>query len=112
MASVEKFTASAVVNQLRHIERTIVHPSNNDIDQRRLNQNYILAPDRGMTSYDYYKQRLSELYCYKRNDVVTLSGWVVTVPSDLPKEDHEKFFSSIFTGTMKNAYFINIVCLG
>ena len=28
MASVKKFTESAVVNQLRHIERTIAHPEN------------------------------------------------------------------------------------
>ena len=96
MASVEKFTASAVVNQLRHIERTIAHPANDDIDPRRMHLNYQLSPDRGMTSYDYYKQRLSELYCYKRDDVVTLSGWVVTAPADLPPEQHEQFFRSVY----------------
>ena len=31
MASVKKFDESAVVNQLRHIERTIQNPENKDI---------------------------------------------------------------------------------
>ena len=35
MASVKKFTESAVVNQLRHIERTIAHPENMDIEKDR-----------------------------------------------------------------------------
>ena len=40
MASVKKFTESAVVNQLRHIERTIAHPENMDIEKDRTVQNY------------------------------------------------------------------------
>ena len=36
MASVKKFTESAVVNQLRHIERTIAHPENMDIEKIEL----------------------------------------------------------------------------
>ena len=46
MASVKKFTESAVVNQLRHIERTIAHPENMDIDKDRTVQNYSLLPQR------------------------------------------------------------------
>lgn len=94
MASVEKFTAHAVVNQLRHIERTIANPSNEDIDPARENQNYSLAPDRGMSSYDYFKKRKAELYCYGRDDVKVMAGWVVTVPRDLPADQHEAFFQS------------------
>ena len=96
MASVEKFTAKAVLNQIRHIERTIREPSNADIDPARLEDDYLLSPDRGMTSYDYYKQRLSELYCYGRDDVNTLCGWVITAPKELKPEDEDAFFKATY----------------
>ena len=57
MASVKKFTESAVVNQLRHIERTIAHPENMDIEKDRTVQNYSLLPQREISSYEYYRQR-------------------------------------------------------
>lgn len=94
MASVEKFTDHAVVNQLRHIERTIANPSNEDIDPTRENQNYSLAPDRDMSSYDYFKQRKAALYCYNRDDVKVMAGWIVTAPRDLPADQHRAFFES------------------
>lgn len=94
MASVEKFTAHAVVNQLRHIERTIVNPSNKDIDPTREHLNYSLAPDREMSSYDYFKKRKAELYCYNRDDVKVMAGWIVTAPRDLPANQHDVFFQS------------------
>lgn len=92
MASIEKFTEHAVVNELRHIERTIENPSNEDIDTTKFDQNYILAPDRSMSSYDYFKERKAELYCYGRDDVKVMAGWTVTVPADLPKTQHDEFF--------------------
>lgn len=94
MASVEKFTASAVVNQLRHNERTIQNPSNSDIDRDKECRNYSLAPDRGMSSYGYFKERKEELYCYNRTDVKVLCGWVVTAPKDLDVDQQEAFFQS------------------
>ena len=93
MASVKKFTESAVVNQLRHIERTIAHPENMDIDKDRTVQNYSLLPQRGISSYEYYRQRKSELYCYNRADVKVMAGWIVTAPKDLPMSEMEKFFN-------------------
>lgn len=54
MASVKKFTESAVVNQLRHIERTIAHPENMDIEKDRTVQNYSLLPQREM---EYFSNR-------------------------------------------------------
>ena len=39
MASVKKFDESAVVNQLRHIERTIQNPENKDICKERTVEN-------------------------------------------------------------------------
>lgn len=93
MASVKKFTESAVVNQLRHIERTIAHPENMDIEKDRTVQNYSLLPQRGISSYEYYRQRKSELYCYNRADVKVMAGWIVTAPKDLPMSEMEKFFN-------------------
>ena len=96
MASVEKFTAHAVVNQLRHIERTIANPANEDIDSTRRNMNYSLAPDRGMSSYQYFLERKEELYCYGRDDVKVMAGWIVTAPKDLPADQYEAFFQSTY----------------
>lgn len=95
MASVEKFSKSAIVNQLRHIERTIQNPSNPDIDREKSNQNYSLI-DHGMSSYDYYKERLSQCYLYNRDDVKTVFGWVVTCPEDVPKDMEDLFFYNTF----------------
>lgn len=64
MASVVKFTAGAVYNQLRHNLRQIAHSGNPDIDPLRLRQDYVLSPDRGMSDYDYFQERLSQLYVY------------------------------------------------
>ena len=83
MASVEKFSAGAVRNQLRHNRREIEHSGNPDIDPSRQGQDYVLSPDRGMTEYDYFLQRKSELYCYNRDDIKVMAGWVVTAPQDL-----------------------------
>ena len=92
MASVKKFDESAVVNQLRHIERTIQNPENKDICKERTVENYSLAPQRGISSYDYYVERKKELYCYNRKDVKVMAGWIVTVPKNLKESDRERFF--------------------
>lgn len=96
MASVSKFTRSAVRNQLRHIERTIAHPANEDIDMSMSELNYSLSPQRGMDSYSYFRQRLSELYVYHRADVKVMAGWIVTAPTDLARQQHEAFFAATY----------------
>lgn len=96
MASVTKFTRSSVRNQLRHIERTITHPANEDIDASMSELNYSLAPVRGMDSYSYFQQRLSELYVYNRADVKVMAGWIVTAPVDLARDQREAFFVATY----------------
>lgn len=96
MASVEKFAAGAVRNQLRHNRREIEHSSNADIDPERLGQDYVLSPDRGVSDYDYYIQRLNQLYVYARDDVKTMAGWVVTAPQDLAPERYGDFFCATY----------------
>lgn len=96
MASVKKFAGPAVLNQIRHIERTIDHPANEDIDRSKIDLDYIISPDRGMSSYDYFLQRKSELYCYHRDDVKVLAGWIITKPKSLPPEEDTAFFQSSY----------------
>lgn len=71
MACAEKFGAGAVRNILRHNRREIEHSSNHDIDPKRLERDYILSPDRGMTEYDYFLQRKSELYKFEISMALT-----------------------------------------
>ena len=96
MATVQKVKASAVVNLLRHNERTIRSPANRDIDFQRSPENYSLAPDWGISSYDYFKERKEQLYCYNRSDVNVMAGWVVTAPADLPEREKERFFQKTY----------------
>lgn len=96
MASVKKFAETAVVNILRHNDRTIREPSNKDIDPKLTKLNYSLTPDRNISSYDYYKRRKSKLYCYNRKDVKVLAGWVVTTPKDLNSADRLDFFKETY----------------
>lgn len=93
MASVTKFTAHSVRNHLRHLDREIENPSNEDIDPERSHLNYILSPDReDITDYEYFKQRLGELYVYGRDDVKVMAGWVMTAPQDLEAGQYPAFF--------------------
>ena len=96
MASVAKFTAGAVRNQLRHNAREIEHSSNQDINPTRCNFDYELSHDRGMSDYDYFLQRKGELYCYGREDVKVMAGWVVTAPQDLSPARQEDFFQAVY----------------
>ena len=83
MASVEKFSAGAVRNQLRHNRREIEHSGNPDIDPSRQGQDYVLSPDRGMSDYN-------------RDDVKVMAGWVVTAPQDLDPERYDDFFCATY----------------
>lgn len=94
MASIKKFTEKAVVNQIRHIERTIKKNSNSDIDPQKNGLNYRLI-SRSISSYDYFKERKKDLYCYKREDLKVLCGWVVTAPKELDFSLEDDFFRSV-----------------
>lgn len=96
MASVKKFGRKAVPLQIRHIERTTENIGNPDVDKDRISEDMILSPDRGMTAFDYYKERLSECYVYGRSDVKTSFGWIVTCPDDVPPEQEDLFFYNTY----------------
>ena len=99
MPSLQKFSSAAVTNQLRHCGREIAHNSNEDIQPELSYLNYDLTPEReGLRPFEYYKKRLSELYCYHRSDVKTLAGWVVTLPSEVgvSTTEEQQFFRATF----------------
>ena len=96
MGSVEKISQSNVYNIIRHDERLNQNYSNADIDLSRKNLDYVISPNRGMSNYDYYKQRLNECYLYNREDVKTIFSWVITCPEDVTKEDEDLFFYNVY----------------
>ena len=96
MASVQKFADFEVAAQLNHNGRVIAIPSNKDIDHDRTEKNYNLAPERGKSDYDYYKERKAQLHCYKRKDVKTMAGWIITAPKTLTASEHKDFFVNCY----------------
>lgn len=97
MARVEKYTAGAVIYQLRHNTRECPKPpSNIEIDPERSKQNYTLS-SHGNTAkecYEYYKKRISEVYVYGNKAVNTMASWVITAPADLSESQEKAFFEA------------------
>ena len=99
MASVAKYTDTASDNIIRHIERTIQTPSNKNIDSERSHLNYNLhSTNRDgkifLSSKNYFEHRKKEVHYLKRADVKTLCGWVITLPKDIPPNEHKAFFTA------------------
>ena len=110
MASVEKYKKTAVVNLLRHNLREIKNPSNTDIDPARAHLNYSLIKNRNISDYDFFLQRLEQLYCYGRDNVNVLCGWVITAPEELVTEqEHKKFFELVHIFLMQKYGQCNMV---
>lgn len=86
-----KYVDMAARNMIAHDERSFLCLKEH-IDSSRSSQNYNLAPDRGCSSFEYYKKRLSEVKCQKRDDVNTYCQWVVTLPKDYPLSMADGFF--------------------
>lgn len=94
MAAVEKFSTTAICNILRHNNRQIANPSNKDIDPLQSQKNYSLL-NQPESSYDLFLSRKKDLYCYKRQDVKVLIGWVVTLPKNYPLKKQRVFFECV-----------------
>lgn len=107
MASIAKFTHSAMSSMLRHNSRLTAEPSNVDIDPERSELNYSIEMDHGgLSNYEYYKKVVDESYLYGRgtqreDKAITACGLVVTAPKEICG-DHQKeqqFFSSVLSFT-------------
>lgn len=102
MANVAKYTRASCGHMFAHYERAkdingdYIKFKNQDIDTEKTDQNYNLAPDRGMSQMDYAKQRCSEVQCLKRKDLNVMCSWVVTAPKTLPKQDEREFFEQTY----------------
>ena len=100
MANYAKYTRGAMGHMLKHYERAkdgdgnYLKFGNQDIDTRRTEQNYNLAPQHNQL--DFIHQRLSEVYCMNRKDVNVMCSWVVTAPEDLKPEQEEQFFKETY----------------
>lgn len=79
---------------LRHSAREYKISSNPDVDPNRCKDNYFLL--KRDNSFEYYKNRLSQVYCYNRKDVKTLCEWIVNLPKDTPDEQEREFFQATY----------------
>lgn len=104
MASIVKFTDTAVCNMLRHNDREILENSNSDIDTSRSDKNYSIPMDHGrLTDFEYYQKIKDERYLYGRGtarekDAITAAGWVVTCPKEIEGDavKEQAFFKGVY----------------
>lgn len=105
MASAAKYSgAQTISNILRHNDCLPENYKNSDIDRSRSFLNYCLTPERGMSSFSYYKKCLSEMYVYQRSNVVTLCEWVVTAPAYLSERETETFYRLTYNFLVRRYY--------
>ena len=104
MASTKKFTHDAMSDQNGHVDREHDHPSNTDIDPERTHLNYSFSMSHdGMKPFQYYKQRIGEVYMYGRGtkrekEAVTGCGWIITLPKEIygDPEKEKAFFKGVY----------------
>ena len=97
MAHMTKYTHPLVGPILAHNARVGAGVADaTHIDPTRTPLNFCLHPDRGMSDYEYYAHRKSQLYCYGRSDVKTLIGWVCTLPRGVPSDQEREFFTTVY----------------
>lgn len=107
MANVQKYKQAAVGHMLQHYDRRTgdnVKRANQDIDPAKTHLNYDLhsgqTADSARTNVqqEWLKKRLSEV---KHRDLTKFDDnlfcdWVITLPSDVPKEREADFFKAVY----------------
>ena len=97
MAHIEKFNRAAIGHMLAHYDRGAEHIRNESVDRTRSHLNYNLAAElQPKRQGDFIKQRCSEVKVQNRKDVNLMCTWIVTVPKDLPENEHDQFFKTTF----------------
>ena len=104
LASTKKFTHDAMSDQNRHVDREHDSPQNTAIDPTRTHLNYSFPMAyHGMKPFEYYKQRVEEVYLYGRGSkrekkAITGVGWIVTLPKELYgySEKEKAFFHGCY----------------
>ena len=110
MAHLAKYAAGAAGGVLKHDERTekdkVQSRKNESIDSSRTHLNYNLAPKRKYPSVEKtvedYTSR-EEIHLLKRKNVNVMCSWVVTMPTQLRREEQDKFFRELYT-FLENRY--------
>ena len=97
---VEKFHKNVAGVMLDHIGRSDSKKnckrSNENIDPERTHLNYNIAAEiQPLPQTVFLKKRLGEIKVHG-NASVHFFSWVVTVPKNLPENEHEKFFKACF----------------
>ena len=104
-----KFNNGKISGLFLHTNRGIEKPdthshSNEKIDPAKTHLNYDLKERAGVSPYEYYKKRIEDIATETkertgkklRKDAVTLCGWVITAPKDLPKDSQSEFFLGVY----------------
>ena len=92
----KSYAESANISEVfKHSLRQHKTYRNRDIDLNRSKDNYQIGPERN-DPYKFYKDRLSQVYCYNRKDVKTCCEWIVSLPKDTPPEEEKTFFETVY----------------
>ena len=91
MAHVMKFTKASCGHMFAHFDRKAEHISNENLDREGHTSTTISPPIRRWIRASLYA-RCAEVHCQNRKDVNVMATWVVTVPKDLPEQEHKAFF--------------------
>lgn len=97
MAQFMKFNQKSALAILRYNMRDSDGTGNPDWKTEKTPDNYNLAPKSHGRTYGeqttYYQQRLNEVYCMKKKDLITLVSVIVSCPTDVPIGKRKEFFS-------------------
>lgn len=93
MAHVKKYAHKGLAPMLAHYDRS--RAANKDIDESRTQFNYNLAPARG-DLLNFIDDFCCSIKCQKRDDVIKLCDWIVTMPKDLDPAKEDIFFRSTY----------------
>ena len=96
MAHMMKHTKASCGHMFAHFDRKAEHISNENLDRTRTHLNYNLAIHQQMDQGEFVRKRCSEVRMQNRKDVNIMASWVVTVPKDLPLEEHKQFFQGCY----------------
>ena len=93
MANVEKFKLKGgrLEAVLKHCHRSFSNPGNPEIDLS-LSSNNVDFIIRDKLPYEYFKERLDQIWHINRDDIVGMYGVIVTVPKDVAPEYYNDFF--------------------
>lgn len=89
MAHLKKNTRGAVPGLAVYFERKTDHHTNKEIDVSKNYLNQDLMTDHS-DMISRFNNRLSDVYCMKRDDVKALATWIFTLPEELAEAPYDQ----------------------